>query len=176
MIEKENNPNSSIFRSYFFRHLCMLKRVLNLKPGFWELFLRESPLLKVFMLDNFQAMCKFESTNPGFKWELDKSEIDYFNPFNMFFVFYAGYELFSIQEVTVEGVWFKCNSKFEVCVRKDIIEMNLLTYKPNGETGLYYNDRVYRLARGINSIDELLMEKFCSPENNRNILGLVVTY
>jgi hypothetical protein len=73
MREHESNPNSTIFRSYFFRHLCMLKRVLNIKAGLWEKCLELTPLFKIFMLDNFQAMCKFESANPGFRWDYDNS-------------------------------------------------------------------------------------------------------
>lgn len=43
------------------------------------------------MLDTFQAMCKFESVNPGFRFDTDDSRTHYYGPAVMFFIAYAAY-------------------------------------------------------------------------------------
>lgn len=175
--EEIRNPgNSDIIPNYLFRHLIMMRRVLGLRPGLWEALLARTPLLRIFLLDNFQAICKFESVMPGVQWDTDESRTHYFGSICIFYVSYAAYELFSIQEVVLHGIYIDCCGVLGVNFGKRVVQVQLITYKPNIATGHYEKDRAYELQNGRNDLNSLYPRGFCSPLNNHNVMGLKVIY
>lgn len=57
---------SAIFRSFLFRTFVYMKRMLH--PQVLNRILSQTPLLRLFVIDNAQAMCKYENLQPCKKW------------------------------------------------------------------------------------------------------------
>jgi hypothetical protein len=59
----------SIFRAILFRHIVRGKIIFDTyEPVFWNQLLALAPVLKIFIIDNFQAMCKFSDTLVPYWW------------------------------------------------------------------------------------------------------------
>lgn len=85
----------SVFRGMLLRHLIRGKILLvEERRELWDFILLKAPILKIWTLDNFQALLKFEDLNLPYHWEEPTGIIHFYNEFNHFYGLYAGHELF----------------------------------------------------------------------------------
>lgn len=82
----------TIFRSFLFRHIIGAYRVLDKKhDSLSKYWLKMCPMLRAMIVDNFQAMCKFEDLEIPYDWSFDYGGELFYNVFNQFYVLYCGY-------------------------------------------------------------------------------------
>ena len=67
---KQQLACGSVFSGMLLRHLIRAKILLTTeKPDLWQSVLQQAPILKIFVLDNFQAMLKYENLTLPYYWE-----------------------------------------------------------------------------------------------------------
>lgn len=121
-------------------------------------------------------MCKFESLNPSYHWELYEDGLAYeYGVFNQFFVLLAAEEICGIKELVLEGVTLESNGFLCTDIKRDnVIGLYLATFRID-DNGVYKRDSPKPLPIGAVQLSQVLNgERLNMKNSTRNILELIV--
>ena len=172
--ESGNKYPMSMFRGTLFRELIHVKEVLT--DSQWGQVVSKSPRLRLFIVDNTQAISRFESIPPNDDWtRYNDTPTKYYTIFPQFYVIRAGEKLFNITEKVVEGVEFPCNAVWQIEATPNVTSIRLATLEV-GQNNSYREAKSYKLERGGNYFKYFLNEDWCDSKNNINVATLQWEY
>lgn len=152
-----------------------MKKVLA--PQTLAHILSKTPLFRIWIIDNAQAMCKYENLKPCKRWEVfDDGIIHEYNSFNQFYVLLAAHQLYKIQEVTVDGIAMRGDNQITIDIGNHVKVCYLFKVKADSNSGLYVKEEPRILKQSLYYFNDLVGEELNANNNNTTYFGLEVEY